>query len=88
MRPWSYLGNLIEGRARKSQSAQVNGPASGRDNIDPDLLQRHDVTGLDRPDVSTIASVVARVGLKNSSDFTFVPLVDLVFLVAFLDLPS
>jgi len=28
--------------------------------------------------------VVARVGLKNSSDFTFVSLVDLVLLVAFL----
>ena len=30
---------------RKSQSVQVNGSASGRDDIGPDLLQRYDVTG-------------------------------------------
>ena len=31
---------------KKSQSSQVNGSASGRDDIGPDFLQRHDVTGL------------------------------------------
>ena len=31
---------------QKSQSLQVNGSASGRDDIGPDLLQRHNVTGL------------------------------------------
>ena len=30
----------------KSQASQVNGSASGRDDIGPDLLQRYDVTGL------------------------------------------
>ena len=30
----------------KSQSSQVKGSASGRDDIGPDFLQRHDVTGL------------------------------------------
>ena len=30
----------------KSQSSQINGSASGRDDIGPDFLQRYDVTGL------------------------------------------
>jgi hypothetical protein len=43
----------------------------------------------DSSHASTIARVIATVGLKNASDFTFVPLVDLVFLVlVFLDFPS
>ena len=63
---------------------QVNGSASGGDDIGPDLLQRYDVTGLGgRADheaashaISTIASVVTSgfeggTGLKNSSDFIF-----------------
>jgi hypothetical protein len=45
MEAWTDLENY-EGRVRKSQSAQVNGPTSGRDDIGPDLLQRYDVTGL------------------------------------------
>ena len=32
--------------SNKSQSSQVNGSASGRDDIGPDFLQRHGVTGL------------------------------------------
>ena len=34
----------------ESQSGQVYGSASGRDDIGPDLLQRHGVTGLGGPD--------------------------------------
>ena len=34
----------------ENQSSQVNGSASGRDDIGPDLLQRYGVTGLGGPD--------------------------------------
>jgi len=34
----------------ESESGQVNGSASGRDDIGPDLLQRYGVTGLGGPD--------------------------------------
>ena len=40
------FGNTID----KNQSMQINGSASGRDDIGPDLLQRYDVTGLGGPD--------------------------------------
>ena len=39
-----------EDELEKVSPRQVNGPASGRDDIGPDLLQRHGVTGLGGPD--------------------------------------
>ena len=45
MQTVTYRG-IYGSRVRKSQSAQVNGSTSGRDDIGPDLPQRHDVTGL------------------------------------------
>src|SRR5436190_3481990 len=48
-RKWQYPG-ICGTRVRKPQSSQVNGRASGRDDIGPELLQRHGVTGLGGPD--------------------------------------
>ena len=66
---------------------QVNGSASGSDDIGPDLLQRYDVTGSGGPDgyspARTSASVVVRVGFKNLSDFIFCSYLVLLVLAFF-----
>src|SRR5256885_15872348 len=49
--PWCYPGRECEGaEADENSSSQLNGSASGRDDIGPDLVQRHGVTGLGGPD--------------------------------------
>ena len=43
---WLYVGFGWYAVIRDRQPGQINGSASGRDDIGPDLLQRYDVTGL------------------------------------------
>ena len=68
---------------RKSQSAQVNGSASGRDDIGPDLPQRYECNQLGRAGRIVATRVrlpawspewVSRIGVISP----FVPLVDLI----------
>ena len=47
---WYDPGVITTPAMYESESGQVNGSASGRDDIGPDLLQRYGVTGLGGPD--------------------------------------
>ena len=58
---WNYSGS-DEARGGKNQVGQVDRAAAGRDNVAPDLLKRHDISGLSggsRPVSSAVPSTAA-----------------------------